>query len=196
MEANPAVVAPVSIGVVPSSTFSKALINAILGAYVECAATIEEIANQNNIAVCQVLECLHEQAPFLRGMLNTLETRVRIIASRAEAVAIETLREIALFAREQESRRKAASKLLSHFAKLRAPAPQARGTVAGVPPVATSSASDVPHVNARKPASDRPAATGDSPALDRSDVAPNPSMDAQGSAGDRRTTPDTGPSLE
>ena len=117
METPTPAVAPVSIGVVPSSTFSKPLINAILGAYVECAATIEEIANQNNIAVSQVLECLHEQAPFLRNMLNTLESRVRIIASRAEAVAIETLREIALFAREQESRRKAASKLLSHFAQ-------------------------------------------------------------------------------
>ena len=127
MEITTPAVAPISVGVVPSATFSKPLINAILGAYVECAATIEEIANQNNIAVSQVLECLHEQAPFLRNMLNTLESRVRIIASRAEAVAIETLREIALFAREQESRRKAASKLLSHFKRAAPPSPRRDG---------------------------------------------------------------------
>jgi len=138
MDITTPVVAPVSIGVVPSSTFSKPLINAILGAYVECAATIEEIANQNNIAVSQVLECLHEQAPFLRNMLNTLESRVRIIASRAEAVAIETLREIALFAREQESRRKAASKLLSHFKRPVTSTRQRAGSVSDRPSAHTS----------------------------------------------------------
>ena len=138
METPTPAVAPVSIGVVPSATFSKPLINAILGAYVECAATIEEIANQNNIAVSQVLECLHEQAPFLRNMLNTLESRVRIIASRAEAVAIETLREIALFAREQESRRKAASKLLSHFKRAVTSTRQRAGSVSDRPSAHTS----------------------------------------------------------
>lgn len=103
--------------VIPSNTFSPSLISAVLTNFVESAATIEDIANQNNISIPKVLECLREQMPFLRGMLSTLELRVRVIAARVEAVAIETLREVATFSRDSEARRKAASKLLSHFGK-------------------------------------------------------------------------------
>lgn len=121
-----------STAATPSSTFSNSVVNAVLGMFLESAATIEEIANQNNLSIPKVLECLEEQKAFLVGMLSTLELRVRLIASRAEAVAIESLREIASLARDQESRRKAASKLLSHFGKSKsqrasAPSPRPAG---------------------------------------------------------------------
>ena len=85
--------------------------------FLESANTIEEIANENNLSIPTVMQCLEEQKPFLKNMLNTLELRVRLIASRAEVVAIECLREIACLGRDAEARRKAASKLLSHFGK-------------------------------------------------------------------------------
>ena len=114
MESNTAV-APTSA--LPSSTFSTSCINAVLGMFLESANTIEEIANDNNLSIPTVMQCLEEQKPFLRNMLNTLELRVRLIASRAEVVAIECLREIACLGRDAEARRKAASKLLSHFGR-------------------------------------------------------------------------------
>ncbi len=118
METNPAVAPAASVtAALPSSTFSVSLVNAVLGMFLESAASIEEIANENNLSIPVVMQCLDEQKPFLLSMLSTIELRVRMLAARAEAVAIEALREVAIFARDQEARRKAASKLLSHFAK-------------------------------------------------------------------------------
>ena len=114
MESNTAVA---STSALPSSTFSTSCINAVLGMFLESANTIEEIANENNLSIPTVMQCLEEQKPFLKNMLNTLELRVRLIAARAEVVAIECLREIASLGRDAEARRKAASKLLSHFAQ-------------------------------------------------------------------------------
>ncbi len=114
---------------IPSSTFSVSLVNAVLGMFLESCASIEEIANDNNLSIPVVMQCLDEQKPFLLAMLSTLELRVRLLAARAEAVAIESLREIAYIGRDPEARRKAASKLLSHFAKAssqRASAPSPR----------------------------------------------------------------------
>ena len=114
---------------IPSSTFSVSLVNAVLGMFLESCASIEEIANDNSLSIPVVMQCLDEQKPFLLGMLSTLELRVRLLAARAEAVAIESLREIAYIGRDPEARRKAASKLLSHFAKAssqRASAPSPR----------------------------------------------------------------------
>lgn len=124
---------------IPSSTFSVSLVNAVLGMFLESCASIEEIANDNSLSIPVVMQCLDEQKPFLLAMLSTLELRVRLLTARAEAVAIESLREIAYIGRDPEARRKAASKLLSHFARSRAPASStsARGTC--VPPVATPS---------------------------------------------------------
>lgn len=125
---SPAVAPAASVtAALPSSTFSVSLVNAVLGMFLECAASIEEIANENNLSIPVVMQCLEEQKPFLRNMLSTLELRVRMLAARAEAAAIESLREIAIFARDQEARRKAASKLLSHFAKFKAPSPRRAG---------------------------------------------------------------------
>ncbi len=102
---------------IPSSTFSVSLVNAVLGMFLESCASIEEIANDNSLSIPVVMQCLDEQKPFLFAMLSTLELRVRLLAARAEAVAIESLREIAYIGRDPEARRKAASKLLSHFAQ-------------------------------------------------------------------------------
>lgn len=136
MQTNTPAVAP--NGAIPSSTFSESVVNAVLGAFLESAATIEEIANQTNLSIRKVMQCIDEQKPFLENMLSTLDLRVRLLASRAEAVAIETLATISAIGRDPEARRKAATKLLSHFKRAAAPSStKVRGT--GVPPVATSS---------------------------------------------------------
>ncbi len=112
---------------IPSSTFSVSLVNAVLGMFLESCASIEEIANDNNLSIPVVMQCLDEQKPFLHAMLSTLELRVRLLAARAEAVAIESLREIAYIGRDPEARRKAASKLLSHFKRASPPSPRPAG---------------------------------------------------------------------
>lgn len=111
---NPAV-APNLSSAIPSSTHSPDTINTILSLFIKSAATLEEIADRANVSIAAVLQCLDEQKPFLRNLLETLNLRVRLLASRAEAIAIEALNEIVLLADDKEACRKAASKLLSHF---------------------------------------------------------------------------------
>lgn len=145
MEPNPA-------AVLPSRTFSKSFINAVLGGYLESAATFEEIANENNQPVGAIVDCLEEQMPFLERLLHSMELRARLMALRVEVVALNALREVADVGRDPEARRKAASKLLSHLSKRLSPPPAAKAKAKANAKSASSQAAVVP-----------PAPPGDAP---------------------------------
>lgn len=117
----------------------------ILATFLADNQPLDAVAAKLGMTLIALVRWLDRNADLLAAATRAMETRLKFLSLRAEAVAVDDLSAVSRATRDEERKRKSASQLLRHVAKRLFPPPprKAPGNAPPRPHAAPNAAPDV-----------------------------------------------------